>query len=194
MLTPRTTQLTLVASRKRFFKTSLEPKDDLTPVSPAVQLLVRSLKTRKAPGLDGVSNAIKCFPQQLLSLLVDFSCLQNFLQLERGGGNRHERTHSTRFNRRSSARPAPLSSCTPRTNDIPDRRPASNSRYLPTIPLYFINVGIGPPYSTILRLQRAIDELVNGSVSGSKSIPKVGSYTICIASIGVNWLSTGTLP
>ncbi|GBP86564.1 RNA-directed DNA polymerase from mobile element jockey [Eumeta japonica] len=49
----------------------LEPKDDLTPVSLSeVQLLVRSLKTR-APGLDGVSNkAIKCFPQQLLSLLV----------------------------------------------------------------------------------------------------------------------------
>ncbi|GBP84196.1 Probable RNA-directed DNA polymerase from transposon X-element [Eumeta japonica] len=37
-------------------KTSLEPKDDLTPVSLSeVQLLVRSLKTRKAPGLDGVS-------------------------------------------------------------------------------------------------------------------------------------------
>ncbi|GBP32094.1 RNA-directed DNA polymerase from mobile element jockey [Eumeta japonica] len=40
-------------SRKRF-KNSLEPKDDLTPVSLSeVQLLVRSLKTRKAPGLDG---------------------------------------------------------------------------------------------------------------------------------------------
>ncbi|GBP86528.1 hypothetical protein EVAR_69048_1 [Eumeta japonica] len=36
-------------------KTSLEPKDDLTPVSLSeVQLLVKSLKTRKAPGLDGV--------------------------------------------------------------------------------------------------------------------------------------------
>ncbi|GBP93270.1 RNA-directed DNA polymerase from mobile element jockey [Eumeta japonica] len=62
-------------------KTSLEPKDDLTPVSLSeVQLLVRSLKTRKAPGLDGVSNkAIKCFPQQLLSLLVAIfnACLQN---------------------------------------------------------------------------------------------------------------------
>ncbi|GBP18729.1 Probable RNA-directed DNA polymerase from transposon BS [Eumeta japonica] len=62
-------------------KTSLEPKDDLTPVSLSeVQLLVRSLKTRKAPGLDGVSNkAIKCFPHQLLSLLVAIfnACLQN---------------------------------------------------------------------------------------------------------------------
>ncbi|GBP67650.1 Probable RNA-directed DNA polymerase from transposon BS [Eumeta japonica] len=36
-------------------KTSLEPKDNLTLVSLSeVQLLVRSLKTRKAPGLDGV--------------------------------------------------------------------------------------------------------------------------------------------
>ncbi|GBP67608.1 Probable RNA-directed DNA polymerase from transposon X-element [Eumeta japonica] len=62
-------------------KTSLEPRDDLTPVSLSeVQLLVRSLKTRKAPGLDGISNkAIKCFPQQLLSLLVAIfnACLQN---------------------------------------------------------------------------------------------------------------------
>ncbi|GBP68522.1 Probable RNA-directed DNA polymerase from transposon BS [Eumeta japonica] len=62
-------------------KTSLEPKDDLTPVSLSeVQLLVKSLKTRKAPGLDGVSNkAIKCFSQPLLSLLVAIfnACLQN---------------------------------------------------------------------------------------------------------------------
>ncbi|GBP67591.1 RNA-directed DNA polymerase from mobile element jockey [Eumeta japonica] len=62
-------------------KNLLEPRDDLTPVSLSeVQLLVRSLKTRKAPGLDGISNkAIKCFPQQLLSLLVAIfnACLQN---------------------------------------------------------------------------------------------------------------------
>ncbi|GBP95098.1 Probable RNA-directed DNA polymerase from transposon BS [Eumeta japonica] len=62
-------------------KTSLEPRDDLTPVSLSeVQTLVKSLKTRKAPGLDGISNkAIKCFPQQLLSLLVAIfnACLQN---------------------------------------------------------------------------------------------------------------------
>ncbi|GBP66298.1 Probable RNA-directed DNA polymerase from transposon X-element [Eumeta japonica] len=62
-------------------KTSLEPKDDLTPVSLSeVQLLVKSLKTRKAPSPDGVSNkAIKCFFQPLLSLLVAIfnACLQN---------------------------------------------------------------------------------------------------------------------
>ncbi|GBP14695.1 RNA-directed DNA polymerase from mobile element jockey [Eumeta japonica] len=62
-------------------KTSLEPKDDLTPVSLSeVQTLVKSISTRKAPGLDGISNnAIKCFSQPLLSLLVAIfnACLQN---------------------------------------------------------------------------------------------------------------------
>ncbi|GBP71055.1 Probable RNA-directed DNA polymerase from transposon BS [Eumeta japonica] len=52
---PRTTSLISVASRKRFSKTSLEPKDDLAPVSLSeVQTLVKSLNTRKAPGLDGI--------------------------------------------------------------------------------------------------------------------------------------------
>ncbi|GBP22789.1 Probable RNA-directed DNA polymerase from transposon BS [Eumeta japonica] len=53
-------------------KTSLEPKDDLAPVSLSeVQTLVKSLNTRKAPGLDGISKkAIKCFSIPLLSLLV----------------------------------------------------------------------------------------------------------------------------
>ncbi|GBP09469.1 Probable RNA-directed DNA polymerase from transposon BS [Eumeta japonica] len=37
-------------------KSSLEPKDDLTPVSlREVQTLVKSISTRKAPGLDDVS-------------------------------------------------------------------------------------------------------------------------------------------
>ncbi|GBP22901.1 Probable RNA-directed DNA polymerase from transposon BS [Eumeta japonica] len=81
-------------------KTSLEPKDDLTPVSLSeVQLLVKSLKTRKAPGLDGVSNkAIKCFSQPLLSLLVAIlnACLQNCYFPSVWKRRRHERTHSTR--------------------------------------------------------------------------------------------------
>ncbi|GBP44902.1 Probable RNA-directed DNA polymerase from transposon BS [Eumeta japonica] len=49
-------------------KNSLEPKDDLTPVSLSeVQTLVKSISTRKAPGLDGV----------------------------RGGGNRHPQARET---------------------------------------------------------------------------------------------------
>ncbi|GBP48505.1 Probable RNA-directed DNA polymerase from transposon BS [Eumeta japonica] len=53
-------------------KTSLEPKDDLAPVSLSeVQTLVKLLNTRKAPSLDGIGNkAIKCFSIPLLSLLV----------------------------------------------------------------------------------------------------------------------------
>ncbi|GBP81077.1 Probable RNA-directed DNA polymerase from transposon BS [Eumeta japonica] len=62
-------------------KISLEPKDDLTPVSLSeVQKLVKSISTKKALGLDGVRNkAIKCFSQPLLSLLVVIfnACLQN---------------------------------------------------------------------------------------------------------------------
>ncbi|GBP15404.1 Probable RNA-directed DNA polymerase from transposon BS [Eumeta japonica] len=62
-------------------KTSLEPKDDLAPVSLSeVQTLVKSLNTRKAPGLHGISNkAIKCFSIPLLSLLVAIfnACIKN---------------------------------------------------------------------------------------------------------------------
>ncbi|GBP70608.1 Probable RNA-directed DNA polymerase from transposon BS [Eumeta japonica] len=62
-------------------KTSLEPKDDLALVSLSeVQTLVKSLNTRKAPGLDGISNkAIKCFSIPLLSLLVAIfnACIKN---------------------------------------------------------------------------------------------------------------------
>ncbi|GBP41400.1 Probable RNA-directed DNA polymerase from transposon BS [Eumeta japonica] len=61
-------------------KTSLEPKDDLAPVSLSeVQTLVKSLNTRKAPGLDGISNkAIKCFSIPLLLTGRDFNaCIKN---------------------------------------------------------------------------------------------------------------------
>ncbi|GBP40971.1 Probable RNA-directed DNA polymerase from transposon BS [Eumeta japonica] len=104
--------------------TSLEPKDDLAPVSLSeVQTLVKSLNTRKAPGLDGISNkAIKCFSIPLLSLLVAIfnACIKNcyfppawkeaeVIGIYKPGNNatscqlqtdqppeRHERTHSTR--------------------------------------------------------------------------------------------------
>ncbi|GBP31083.1 RNA-directed DNA polymerase from mobile element jockey [Eumeta japonica] len=62
-------------------KTSLEPRDDLSPVSlDEVQKLVKKLNAKKAPGLDGMSNkAIKCFPITFLSLLVAIvnACLKN---------------------------------------------------------------------------------------------------------------------
>ncbi|GBP33142.1 Centrin-1 [Eumeta japonica] len=54
------------------YKASLEPKDDLPPVSfSEIQTLIKSFKIRKALGLDDVSNkAIKCFFLPLLGLLV----------------------------------------------------------------------------------------------------------------------------
>ncbi|GBP78989.1 Probable RNA-directed DNA polymerase from transposon BS [Eumeta japonica] len=62
-------------------RTSLDPLDDLSPVSlDEVQKLVKGLKAKKAPGLDGISDkAIKCFPLTLLSLLVTIfnACLKN---------------------------------------------------------------------------------------------------------------------
>ncbi|GBP03443.1 hypothetical protein EVAR_91013_1 [Eumeta japonica] len=130
----------------------LEPKDDLTPVSLSeVQLLVRSLKTRKAPGLDGVSNkAIKCFPQQLLSLLVAILTRAFKIvissRLERGGGNRHERTHSTRRLIRAGVPKArPLPAVSAYTNDIP--RPTSGVQLAlsQTTPRFITRVGIEPP-------------------------------------------------
>ncbi|GBP86568.1 Probable RNA-directed DNA polymerase from transposon BS [Eumeta japonica] len=62
-------------------QTSLDPLDDLSPVSrDEVQKPVKGLKAKKAPGLDGISNkAIKCFPTTLLSLQVAIfnACLKN---------------------------------------------------------------------------------------------------------------------
>ncbi|GBP01121.1 RNA-directed DNA polymerase from mobile element jockey [Eumeta japonica] len=64
-------------------KVSLDPKDDLDPVTlDEVKGLVKNLKTRKAPGLDGISNkAIKCFSSPLLALLVAIfnACLKKLL-------------------------------------------------------------------------------------------------------------------
>ncbi|GBP19322.1 Probable RNA-directed DNA polymerase from transposon BS [Eumeta japonica] len=60
-------------------KTSLDPLDDLSPVSlHAIQKIVKELKAKKAPGLDG-NKAIKYFPLTLLSLLVAIfnACLKN---------------------------------------------------------------------------------------------------------------------
>ncbi|GBP09846.1 hypothetical protein EVAR_81108_1 [Eumeta japonica] len=60
-------------------KDSLEPKNDLPPVS-EVQKLIKSLKTRKASGLNGISNkAIKIFFFPFLGLLVAIFkvCLKN---------------------------------------------------------------------------------------------------------------------
>ncbi|GBP30567.1 Probable RNA-directed DNA polymerase from transposon BS [Eumeta japonica] len=62
-------------------KASSEPKDDLPTVSLSeIQTLVKSLKTKKAPGLIGISNkAIKYFSLPLLGLLVAIfnTCLRN---------------------------------------------------------------------------------------------------------------------
>ncbi|GBP65551.1 RNA-directed DNA polymerase from mobile element jockey [Eumeta japonica] len=62
-------------------KASLELKNDLPPMSLSeVQTLVKSLKTKKAPGFDVNSNkAIKCFSLPLLGLLIAIfnACLRN---------------------------------------------------------------------------------------------------------------------
>ncbi|GBP40206.1 Probable RNA-directed DNA polymerase from transposon BS [Eumeta japonica] len=62
-------------------ETSLEPRDGLSPVSlDEVQKLVKNLKAKRTPVLDGISNkAIKCFPLIFFSLLVAIfiACLKN---------------------------------------------------------------------------------------------------------------------
>ncbi|GBP11871.1 Probable RNA-directed DNA polymerase from transposon BS [Eumeta japonica] len=62
-------------------KISLEPQDDLAPVSvDEIQKHIKALKTKKAPGLDGVSNkALKGFSLPLMALLVAIfnACFKN---------------------------------------------------------------------------------------------------------------------
>ncbi|GBP83142.1 Probable RNA-directed DNA polymerase from transposon BS [Eumeta japonica] len=80
-LPPHDTQHISLIEEEVRQKTSLDPLDDLSPVSlDEVQKLVKGLKAKKAPGLDGISNkAIKCFPLTILSLLVTIfnACLKN---------------------------------------------------------------------------------------------------------------------
>ncbi|GBP86172.1 Probable RNA-directed DNA polymerase from transposon BS [Eumeta japonica] len=182
-------------------KTSLEPKDDLTPVSLSeVQTLVKSLKRHRAsmaevigihkPGkprdlpasyrpISLLSGLVKLYERVLKTrlsahllgkgLIINeqfgfrpaHSCPQQVLRLVEyvtEGFKSKQKTVAVFFDvakafdrvwhTEQEFRKAPpsLPSCTPRTlMTYRDRRPASNSRYLPTIPLYFINVGIGPP-------------------------------------------------
>ncbi|GBP97734.1 RNA-directed DNA polymerase from mobile element jockey [Eumeta japonica] len=105
-------------------KASLEPKDDLPPVSLSeVQTLVKSLQTKETLGLDGISNkSIKWFSLPLLTLLVaKFNAyLKKMLfpsRLERDGGNKH-----------SQARETSRSPCQLQTNQPPERSGQTFSR------------------------------------------------------------------
>ncbi|GBP37936.1 Probable RNA-directed DNA polymerase from transposon BS [Eumeta japonica] len=183
----RTTSLISVASRKRFSKTSLEPKDDLAPVSLSeVQTLVKSLNTRRhrasmrSPPRKGLiideqfgfRPAHSC-PQQVLRLVeyvsealkpnstvaVFFDVAKAFDRVWR----RHERTHSTRRLIRagvpqgSTLSPLLYSAY---TNDVP--RPSSSGVQLALFAddtaLFYGNRNRSTRF-TLLPLQRAIDEL-----------------------------------
>ncbi|GBP81659.1 RNA-directed DNA polymerase from mobile element jockey [Eumeta japonica] len=62
-------------------KISLEPQDDLAPASvDEIQKHIKALKTKKAPGLNAISNkAIKCISLPLMALLVAIfnACFKN---------------------------------------------------------------------------------------------------------------------
>ncbi|GBP89031.1 hypothetical protein EVAR_61695_1 [Eumeta japonica] len=135
---------------------------DLTPVSLSeVQLLVRSLKTRKAPGLDGIIRfrpAHSC-PQQVLRVVEYIS-----------EGFKINKTVAVFFDvakafdrvwhaEQESLKAPPSLCCTPHTpTTYRARRPASNSRFSQMTPR-FITSRNRTTLPTIRRLQRAIDEL-----------------------------------
>ncbi|GBP25676.1 hypothetical protein EVAR_12153_1 [Eumeta japonica] len=136
-------------------KTSLEPKDDLAPVSLSeVQTLVKSLNTRR--------HRPRCHscPQQVLRLVeyvsegfeTERSTVAVFFDVAKA----FDRVWHAE---QEFLKAPPSLCCTPRTQTIyRDRhRLASNSRYSRTIPL-FTEIGIGAPDSPP-PLQRAIDEL-----------------------------------
>ncbi|GBP97202.1 Probable RNA-directed DNA polymerase from transposon BS [Eumeta japonica] len=173
----RTTSLISVASRKRFSKTSLEPKDDLAPVSLSeVQTLVKSLNTRKAPGLDAHS----C-PQQVLRLVeyvsegfeterstvaVFFDVAKAFDRVWHAANRhftfRHERTHSTRRLIRAGV-PQGSTLSLSAVLRVHKRYTATVVVWRPTRVIRgryraFTEIGIGAPDSPS-SLQRAIDEL-----------------------------------
>ncbi|GBP90877.1 hypothetical protein EVAR_78527_1 [Eumeta japonica] len=167
-------------------KTSLEPKDDLAPVSLSeVQTLVKSLNTRKAPGLDGIhkpgNHATSCqlqtdqpperhsCPQQVLRLVEyvsealkpNNSTVAVFFDVAKAFDGMSALTRQDVLSEQEFLKAPPsLLCCTPRTQTIyrDRRRLASNSRYSRTIPRSFTDVGIGAPDSPSSP-QRAIDEL-----------------------------------
>ncbi|GBP23491.1 Probable RNA-directed DNA polymerase from transposon BS [Eumeta japonica] len=166
-----------------------------------VQTLVKSLKTKKAPGLDDVNNiAIKYFSLPLLDLLVTifnaclrncyfltvwkeavvigihkseklrnfpamYSCFQQVLRLVEYISEDFKSKQKTvavffdiakAFDREFLKASPSLPYCTPRTLTIFRLHQASNSRYRDNTALFF---RAKLTKSTLLRLQRAIDDL-----------------------------------
>ncbi|GBP10437.1 Probable RNA-directed DNA polymerase from transposon BS [Eumeta japonica] len=148
---------------------TLEPKDDLAPVSLSeVQTLVKSLNTRKAPGLDVRLSPSHSCPQQVLRLVeyvsealkpnstvaVFFDVAKAFDRVWHAANRhftfRHERTHSTRRLIRAVPQGSTLSPLlySAYTNDVP--RPSSSGVQLALFAddtALFTEIGIGAPDS-----------------------------------------------